>query len=753
MRKILLFFSLFLAFILFYSCSESTNQTLEENNISGVLVDEQDVPIPFATVYVVRVSEGKTNVLVKEEVVAVDTTDEDGNFSFKSLPTPLGNLKIRVVHQDFKVFEDFLLALLEKQPKNKLRFRILHNNDCCGKIIIRTLGPDSTTLGGVEVRLNRGRDLVRKTKSNDNGIVVFENVCAGGYWVRISKEGYQVIEREFNLGNCDTLTLTFVLSRREVDTCCRGVIGVEVKNQNGEVLNGSVVKLRKNGILLTTQTVRENQPVYFRELCPGTYSLLILKEGYKTVERNVSIECNDSIFVSVQMEIDTCCNSVLRVIIKNTEGQRLPQAKVSIWKSGVRLGYYYTNDEGVVVFRELCKGKYGFDVEKEGFKRIEFSVEIGCGEEKEITKVLEAVQQDTCCNGSIKVYVKNSEERPINQAIVAIWKNDKKLGYYSTNDSGYVIFRELCAGRYVLTISKDGFKTQEFVVELGCNEVKEFTKILQRVDNDTCCKGVVIIRVKDRSNESNINEATVKMWKNGQVVKSGTTAEGKVVFREICPGEYSFSILKDTYKSIEFSLRFECNDTIEITKFLEKENVDTCCKGRIIVYVKDSSNNEPLANTEVRLWKGSQKISVKYSNESGKVVFENLCPGTYQISMSRSEYKGLEFSFELDCNQTREFTKYLSRKSDTCCTARLKLKIIDDSTGSAISGARVLVRYNQTVVADPQSNSEGWAVAQNLCAPRTYSIRVSAEGYEVREFTITFQECNTIQETIRLRRR
>jgi hypothetical protein len=118
--------------------------------------------------------------------------------------------------------------------------------------------------------------------------------------------------------------------------------------------------------------------------------------------------------------------------------------------------------------------------------------------------------------------------------------------------------------------------------------------------------------------------------------------------------------------------------------------------------------------------------------------------------MSKSGYRSKEFEFELGCNETKELVKYLVPSSDTCCTAILKLKILDDSTGTAISGARAIVRYEGTNIADPVSNSEGWAVAYNLCAPRTYSIQVSAEGYQVREFTIRFGECKTIAETIRL---
>jgi len=752
MRKLFLLPILIALVVFTFSCSDTTNQTTEENYISGVLVDEQDIPIPNAIIYIVKVSEGKTNILVNEQVIAVDTTDEDGNFEFKGLPSQLGYLKFRVVHQDFKIFEDFLLSLLEKQPRTKLRFHLMHNDDCCGKLIIHTLNADSASLGDVEVRLNRGRDVIRKTKSNSDGLVIFEHICSGSYWVRIAKEGYQVIEREFNVGDCDTLEFTYILTPRQVDTCCRGVIGVEVKNQNGEVLNGSLVKLRKNGTLLTTLTVRENQPVFFRELCPGTYSLLILREGYKAVERNVTLECNDSTFVSVQMETDTCCNSVLRVVVKNADGQPINQAKVTIWKSGAKLGYYLTNADGVVVFRELCKGVYAFDIEKEGFKHIEFSVEIGCNEEKEVTKVLQPVETDTCCNGSIKIYVKNSVEQPLAQAVVYIWKNDQKLGSLTTNDSGYVIFRKLCQGRYVFSIKRGDYKPIEFAVEIGCNEEKVITKILERVETDTCCNGVLIVRVKDRSNEANINGAYVKMWKNGQVIRKETTSEGIATFRNICAGEYGFSILKDNYKTNEFSLNFECNDTIDVTKFLERTEVDTCCKGRIVLYVKDSSNNNAIQGAEVKLWKGTTKIALQTTGDNGRVVFENVCQGNYQISISHTNYRGMEFTFEIGCNQTREFVKYLVRKSDTCCTARLKLKILDDSTGNPISGARVLIRYNGTTIEDPVSNSEGWAVADGLCAPRTYSIRVSAEGYQVREFNITFQECNTIMETVRLKR-
>lgn len=657
-----LFLGLFLSFV-FFGCETNNNVSSEENTFAGVLIDEQETPIPYAIVTAVKVSEGKTNVLVNEQVVSVDTTDEDGNFELKNLPSPLSSIKLKVMHPDFKPFEDFILTFLEKQDRKKLHLRILHNDDCCGLITIKTLGPDSAAIGNVEVRLNRNKDIIRKGKTNDDGIITFERVCAGNYWVRIAKEGYQVIEREFGLENCDTLNLIYVLQRKEVDTCCNGVLKVEVKNKsNGETLNGALVKLRKNGTLLTTLTVKESQPVYFRGLCPGTYSLLIMREGFKAIERDVTLECNDTVSITEELEQDTCCNSVVQINVKNSENQPITQAKVTIWKNGNKLGYYYTNNDGYVIFRELCKGTYAFDIQREEYKPIEFSVEVDCNEEKEITKTLEAKEQDTCCNS------------------------------------------------------------------------------------------FVVIHVKDKSNNESLNGAKVKMWRDGAIYKTGTVTEGSAIFLNICKGKYGFSIYKDSYKAIEFTLEVGCDDSVEVTKYLEREATDdTCCNGKVVLYVKDSTGNSALGNATVILWKGSTKVGYLTTNQDGKVVFEKLCPGEYSISINKAGYDNKEFAFGLECNNTKEFTKKILRKSnDTCCTAVLKLKIVDDSTGNVISGARVRITYGGTVVGDPVSNSEGWAAEDGLCAPRTYGIRVSAEGYQTREFEITFSECNTIKETVRL---
>lgn len=669
MKKLfLLLLAASICFFSFQSCNDNPTTTPETQSFTGTITDDFEIPIPNAIVSAVRVNQGKTTVLVSEEIIATDTTDEDGNFEFKNLPSPLGSIKIRIQHSDFKSFEEFLLSLMEKGEKNKLRIRVKHRDDCCGKIIIYTYGSDSTRLSNVEVRLNRGRDLVRKTRSNDDGRVVFEKVCPGNYWVRIAKEGYQVIEREFTLNNCDTLEFSYYLQARNADTCCNGILKVEVKNKaNDETLNGSIVKLRKNGALLTTLTIKENQPVYFRELCPGNYSLLVFREGFKALEYNFTFECNDTLEYTAELEKDTCCNSWIKVFVKNQSNEPISQAKVKIWKQKQLLGYYYTSNDGVVIFRELCNGTYGFEIEREGYKSIEFQVEIGCGEGKEITKTLE------------------------------------------------------------------------------------------RADTDSCCNGLIVVHVKDKNTNGNINGAKVKLWLGNSLKQVETVYEGVAIFRNICSGEYQISIFADRYKGTEFSINLECNDTLEFTKYLEQESSpDSCCNGKIIFIVRDSSTGDYAGDVNVYLWKGNQKVGVsKTGSDNGRAVFERVCEGEYSFALSKDGYYGKEGAFRVDCNDTVEIPIKILRKTslDTCCTAKLKIKVIDDdSTENVIENALVEIRINDRTIAEIRTNTYGWAVKEDLCAPKTYNIRVSAEGYSTQEFQINFNECKTIQETVKLKR-
>lgn len=179
----------------------------------------------------------------------------------------------------------------------------------------------------------------------------------------------------------------------------------------------------------------------------------------------------------------------------------------------------------------------------------------------------------------------------------------------------------------------------------------------------------------------------------------------------------------------------------------ETNNQDTCCHGKIRLYVKDSTNIY-LKNAKVKLWKGNVLVAEKYTNDNGYVAFEEVCKGQYQLSIIREGYKGMEFSFTMDCNEIKEATKILTK--DVCCTGKIKFKLVDKTTLTAIQGATVKIWKHGQILATATSNVEGWVVFENLCAPVEYGFDFEAQGYKHKELSLKLSECKTVQETIKL---
>ena len=76
----------------------------------------------------------------------------------------------------------------------------------------------------------------------------------------------------------------------------------------------------------------------------------------------------------------------------NTVENPITNAKVKLWQDGELLETKEVNADGFALFENLCEGKYAFDLIAEGYKTIEFFTELGCNEDKSITKYASALQ-------------------------------------------------------------------------------------------------------------------------------------------------------------------------------------------------------------------------------------------------------------------------------------------------------------------------------------------------------------------------
>ncbi len=735
------------------ACEKSVVAPSDPLKVKGVLIDKQNVPIPNAVMEAVLIQKSKT-AIVADQVLQRDTTDEDGNFEFSALQSDLTNVDLRIIHPDLKPFQENFIKALGNQDRSKVVLQMLYQDTCCGRIELTVRSAkDSSVISGVEVRLNQGQTIKRKASTNSEGRLVFEEVCGGTYWVRLSKTGYNVKEEDgFRIEGCDSshyVVRTLYMTAYEKDSCCNGIMKINpVDKKTGDLLTGAIVKLRKNGTELSRLTVG-NEPVVFRELCKGTYSMLIIKDGYTPMEFAVEMGCSDSVELKKELSAIECCNGIIKLKVQDSTGAGIPEATVNMFKGNTKIGTVYTNAEGRVIMTGICQGDYSFSIIRKNYKSIEFSQAMGCDDTVSLEKTLYYDGADTCCKGIIKVYPKDASTKvALNGATVKMFIGDK-LVKTETVVEGVATFKELCTGKYSFLIVKDGYKSIDFVVELPCNQTKELEKLLNKSESDSCCNGVAKIFVRNPNNER-IYNALVKLWKGGTLLgEYHTNNDGYVLLTKLCPGTYGVNLSQDGYKGMEFSFTLGCDDTVTYEKILNFNEKDTCCNG-VVKFILKNDGGEPLANTAVKMTLSGTVVRSGNAGTDGTITFRELCKGVYNIRVARDGFKVQEFSIELNCNDSLEVERILER--DTCCTAVLQLHVIDDSTGTAINEARIEVKRNGDMFTDGYTNAEGNFGREKFCAPSTYIVHVIKDGYVTREFTFTYTACTTKSETIRLKR-
>ncbi len=828
--------------LIMYACDGTTEPQPQLTTISGNIVDQKEAPVEGAAVHAYT---------SENDLIDVDTSDAGGVFTLENIPNDYESIIIKVMHPGYEQFEKVLTDIGMNSEKDGYLITLNSDDNCCGLINVTVKdGESGEMIGGAEVRLNREDKVIRKSSTNDDGNISFENICAGNYWLRIAKDGYRVIEKEFEISECDTLNFTFemnvsgndddccgsiivrviddetekhmgnvevrlnhgddviekgytnddgriifknlcpgeywlrlAIDRYKVieeefvieecdtldpifrmqalsgkDSCCEGKVYVAVKDEHsGERIPNATVRLWKGNDKIAEVKTNSDGIAVFEGLCEGKYQISILREHYKGMEFDFELGCNKTLEFHksiVPLDKDTCCNGKIYIAVEDkNSGERIKNAKVRLWLNGNKVAEKLTNADGIAVFEELCEGKYGVDILNEHYKAIEFHVELGCNKVVELHKALEPLDKDTCCNGKVYVAVKdkNSGER-IPYATVRLWKGNDKIAEVRANGDGIAVFEELCEGKYQISILSEHYKAIEFNFELGCNKTLEFHKELEPLDKDTCCNGKIYIAVEDKNSGDRIAHAKVRLWLNGnKIAEKLTNADGIAVFEELCEGKYGLDIISEHYKTIEFQIELGCNKVVEIHKALEPLDKDTCCNGVLYIFPKDKESGDVINGAKVKLWKNGQLLETAEVN-NGHAVFDGLCEGEYGVDIIHPDYKDIEFAVSLDCNERKEIVKHLEKETKPCETAVMKLIIKDKESGDVIEGAFVAVKLNGKVIRNGRSNGDGIYITDGLTAPAAYVVVIEKDGYNRMEFEFPFKECKLYQETVKLQK-
>lgn len=453
---------------------------------------------------------------------------------------------------------------------------------------------------------------------------------------------------------------------------------------------------------------------------------------------------------------DDCCASINLTV--NGGGAALGDVEIKLRKNGNLITKGYTNDLGKLSFSSVCEGTYNLRIAREGYAVIEENVTVNDCDSVSETFTLQSNgsnNEDTCCASWRKIIVKDSaSESVLEGASIRLTKSGMDTRTKTSTSTG-AVFNELCEGTYGVRIAKEGYKVIEFSIEVGCNSEAVITKFIAAnggSNEDSCCDARLKIYVKKANTSDLLIGATLNLWKGSTKIRSVTMPQSGAVFEELCEGDdYSVSIQKDGYASIEYEFDIACDANLEQIKYLtqNQNSSDSCCNGNAYFVIKKDGTDQKLSGVQIKLMKGGVATQ-ETTNDNGVAHFTDLCAGSYSVRIAKEGFGVKEYEFNLECNDTVEFSKALAANTtEKCCTASLKLRI-KNSMGEFVHSARVKILKNGQQVALIESDVEGWALKEGLCEGYTYTVIVMKDGYATQEHHFTYEECVRITETVTL---
>ncbi|MBE0645257.1 MAG: carboxypeptidase regulatory-like domain-containing protein [Bacteroidetes bacterium] len=254
---------------------------------------------------------------------------------------------------------------------------VVENLGCCSGIFTLVVrDANGNPVQGAKVLVRQGSKVLEDPVTNANGQIIVDGLCKGEYNYRISKDGYAVVEGMFAINeNCDPVTREATLTGNSI--CCSGVFTLVIRDANGNPIPGVMVRVTKGGVEVSDGLTNGEGRFVVDGLCQGEYNYRASKEGYTVIEGSFVINSNCEPVTRQVTIAAICCSGVLTVTVKDGSGSPIEGATVRLGQNGAVKGSLQTNPQGVAVFDGLCKGEYGVNVSKSGFKNSEFSFAIG----------------------------------------------------------------------------------------------------------------------------------------------------------------------------------------------------------------------------------------------------------------------------------------------------------------------------------------------------------------------------------------
>lgn len=585
-----------------------------------------------------------------EEVMSA-TTDANGIARFNKVPYGSYYVKEKSAKEGYILSEE--KTNLNVSSEEDIDLGTVTNQKIKGNISFTKVDADDSKvkLPNIEFGLyksvgNAGDDddeEVMSATSNEEGVVNFENVEYGEYYIKekATLEGYVLStekhsvrisedKEEVSLGNITNTKIKADVRITKVDA-----------EDVSKKLAGVVFELRQGDEVKYTAQTNKDGVATFEDVLYGKYKLVekTTLENYNLSSEEREVDVSNTKPIDLGNYTNQIKKGSLRVTKKDTETKEALKGVVFTLKQGEKEVYSATtNDEGVALFEGVVYGEYKLQektplVSHNPTDRVE---DVNIDEEGKL--VVFDDYENTIKKGSV-VFTKvdrDNENKKL-EGISFLLKQGDEVIYEAISDAqGRVEFTGVKYGVYSLeekeTLQNYNLLEEKFevnideegkVVDLGnvSNQIKKGSVHITKVDAEDEAKklaGVVFVLTQE---DEEVYEAT-------------TDENGVARFTGVNYGKYTLKE-KSTLENYNLSTEEREVDIDEEGKLVDLGNYTNKIKKGSIEITKVDEANKKLSGVEFTLLKDGKELEKKLTDSDGKLVFENLVYGDYEVVESK----------------------------------------------------------------------------------------------------------------------
>ncbi|MGH1297401.1 SpaA isopeptide-forming pilin-related protein [Bacillus pretiosus] len=618
-----------------------------------------------------------------------------------------------------------LLPLTFKNSLTKGKVKLIKEDDV----------ESSIALAGAVFTLQdaTGKEIAKDLKTDDYGVLVIPDLAPGDYqFIETSApEHYKLdqtlIKFTIKKGSKDDIPVPVTVKN---SLLTGGVTLTKVDDVDGITLEGAefiivdahdTKKVVRKGL-----TTDEQGKVSASDLRPGDYQFIevtapkdydLSKEPIpftigKSQKENITVTATNSLTKGAVTltKIDDIDRTMLKDAVFKIVDMNGKEVRTNL----------VTDDKGKISVSDLRPGDYQFIETQAPEHYVLDETAIPFTIKKSQTETITVTGKNTLIKGSVELTKIDDidTDTKLAHAVFNLLDADGELVEegLKTNDEGKIVVENLRPGTYQFleTIAPEHYDLNKKPIEFTIK--KSQTETLHVTAKNALTKGAVELSKVDDIDGTTLEGAVFNIVDmNGTVIHKDlvTNGKGKIEINDLRPGDYQFIeteapkhyVLDET--PINFTIEKGQKKTISLTakNSLKQGSIE-------LIKVDDLNDQTKLADAMFNLLDQNGKVlkTDLKTNSEGKIIVENLRPGTYQFveTTAPKHYDLDKKPIVVTVEKTQKDIATVTMKN-SLTKGGVELNKVDDVDGTTLEGAVFnIVDMNGTVIRENlTTNSQG----------------------------------------------